>query len=121
MTKYNSLTDEQQAKYLENTYGVTKIKLYETVQHWCPLGDQIGTTKYEMEIIPGKQLAELCELHAKFIDLIKTTYSLESGLGIVLNILKEAYPEAEYIKAVAKCPTNKHMACDAEIEWKKGE
>lgn len=117
MGKYNSLTEKEQAKYLQNTYGVTKIRLYETVQHWCPLGDQIGTTQYTMEIVPGQQLAELCELHSKFIEMIKTTYSLESGLGIILDILKNAYTDAKYIKIIAKCPTNKHMACDAEIEW----
>lgn len=117
MPKYNSLTEEQQAECLKNTYGVTKIRLFETIQHWCPLGDQIGTTQYEMEIIPGNQLAELCELHAQFTNMIKTTYSLESGLKIILYILKDAYPDAKYIKVIAKCPPNKHMACEAEIEW----
>jgi len=121
MSKYNSLTDEEQAKYLKNDYGITKIRLYETIQHWCPLGDQVGTTKYRMEIIPGEQLAELCDLHAKFLSMIKTTYSLESGLGLILKILKESYPDARYIKVIAECPTNKHMACDAEIEWEEGK
>ena len=119
MTKYNSLTDEEQASYLENKYGVTDIKLYETIQHWCPLGDQLGTTQYEMEIVPGKVLAELCELHSKFTAMVGTKYTLESGLGQILDILKEAYPDAEYIKVVAKCPTNKHMACDAMAEYEK--
>lgn len=118
MPKYNSLSDEEQSEYLKNTYGISKIRLYETIQHWCPLGDQVGTTNYEMEIEPGNQLAELCDLHAKFTNMIKTTYSLESGLGIILDILKEAYPDARLIKVIAKCPTNKHMACQAEIEWK---
>lgn len=119
MGKYNSLTDAEQAKYLENTYGVTEIKLYETIQHWCPLGDQVGTTQYEMTIVPGPQLAELCDLHSKFTAMIGTTYSLESGLGQILAILKDAYPTAEYIKVTAKCPTNKHMACDATAEYRK--
>ena len=119
MTKYNSLTDEEQAEYLKNTYGVTEIHLYETIQHWCPLGDQLGTTKYEMVIEPGKQLAELCELHKQFTDMVGTTYSLESGLGQILEILKKAYPDAEYIAVKASCPTNKHMACDAVAEYFK--
>jgi len=118
MGKYNSLSEEEQKSYLKNTYGVNKITLYETVQHWCPLGDQIGTTQYIMEIELGEQLAELCELHSKFIELIKTTYSLESGLGIIMKILKEAYPDARAIRITAKCPTNKHMACDAMMEYK---
>lgn len=117
MGKYNSLTEEEQIQYLENTYGVNEIKLYETIQHFCPLGDQIGTTQYEMIIHPGMQLAELCELHSKFTGLIGTKYSLESGLKIILDILKESYPDAEYIKVTAKCPPNKHMACDATIEY----
>lgn len=119
MGKYNSLTDEEQAKYLENTYGVTEIKLYETIQHWCPLGEQLGTTQYEMEIYPGKQLAELCELHSKFTAMVGTKYTLESGLGQILEILKNAYSDAKYIKVIAKCPTNKHMACDAIAEYEK--
>lgn len=119
MGKYNSLTDEEQAEYLKNTYGVTGIRLYETIQHWCPLGDQLGTTKYTMEIHPGKQLAELCELHSKFTAMVGTTYSLESGLGQILDILKEAYPDAEYIKVEASCPTNKHMTCDAIAQYMK--
>lgn len=117
MGKYNSLSDKEQADYLVNTYGVREIKLYETIQHFCPLGDQVGTTNYEMIIHPGKQLAELCELHSKFTGMIGTTYSLESGLEKILNILKEAYPDAEYICVTAKCPTNKHMACDATAEY----
>lgn len=119
MGKYNSLTDEEQAKYLENTYGVSEITLYETIQHWCPLGDQVGTTNYTMKIVPGRKLAELCELHSKFTAMIGTTYSLESGLGLILEILKEAYPDAEYIQVKASCPTNKHMACDAVAEYSK--
>lgn len=119
MPKYNSLTDEQQAEYLKNTYNVSEIKLYETIQHWCPLGDQVGTTKYTMTIYPGEQLAELCALHKKFTDMIGTVYSLESGLGQILEILKEAYPDARYIKVEASCPTNKHMACDAVAEYVK--
>lgn len=119
MGKYNSLSEEAQAEYLKNTYGVTEIKLYETIQHWCPLGDQLGTTKYEMVIHPGEQLAELCELHAKFTAMVGTTYSLESGLGQILGILKDAYPTATYIKVTASCPTNKHMACDATAEYVK--
>ena len=117
MGKYNSLTAEEQANYLVNKYSVTKIKLYETIQHFCPLGDQVGTTSYEMIICPGEQLAELCELHSKFTGMIGTTYSLESGLGQILEILKEAYPDAWYIGVTAKCPTNKHMACDAVAEY----
>lgn len=122
MGKYNSLSAEEQADYLVNDYGVTEIKLYETIQHWCPLGDQVGTTNYEMIICPGKQLAELCELHSKFMSMIGTTFSLESGLGKILNILKEAYPDAKYIWVTAQCPTNKHMACDATVEyWREDE
>ena len=34
MAKYNSLSDEEQAKYLENSYGITELNLYETIQHW---------------------------------------------------------------------------------------
>ena len=119
MSKYNSLSDEEQAKYLENSYGITELTLYETIQHWCPLGDQVGTTKYTMTIRPGKQLAELCELHYDLMKLIGTTYSLESGLELVLNILKKHYTDAKYIKVIASCPTNKHMACDAVIEYSK--
>ena len=119
MTKYNSLTDEQQAEYLKNSYGITRLTLYETIQHWCPLGDQIGTTKYTMVIEPGEQLAELCALHYDLMKLMGTTYSLESGLELVLDILKKHYTDARYVKVTASCPTNKHMACDAEIEYKK--
>ena len=117
MGKYNSLSAKEQAEYLKNTYGVSEIRLYETIQHWCPLGDQLGTTKYEMTIMPGEQLAELCELHKQFTDMVGTTYSLESGLGKIVEILKKAYPDAKYIRVTASCPTNKHMACDATAEY----
>ena len=51
--------------------------------------------------------------------MVGTTYSLESGLGQILEILKKAYPDAEYIAVKASCPTNKHMACDAVAEYFK--
>ena len=46
--KINSLSEEEQNSYLENNYGISVIKLYEEIQHKCPLGEQVGVTKYEM-------------------------------------------------------------------------
>ena len=117
--KINSLTDEKQAELLENTYGVTELHLYEDVQHFCPLGEQVGVTHYDMIIRPGNQLAEFIQLHWTIQDLMGKTFTLESGAGIVMDILKKAYPDAEYIKVTSSCGTNRHMAVDCTIEYNK--
>ena len=116
--KINSLTEEEQAKWLDNTYGVKVLRLKEDIQHNCPLGEQVGVTHYEMEIHPGKQLAELIALHWKIQEMVGQTFALESGVAQVLGILKEFYPDASYIKVVSSCPSNRHMAVEAEVEYK---
>lgn len=117
--KINSLTEEKQAEYLKNTYGVTELHLYEDVQHFCPLGEQVGVTHYDIVIRPGQQLAEFVRLHWDIQDLMGKTFTLESGAGIVMDILKKAYPDAEYIKVTSSCGTNRHMAVDCTIEYNK--
>ena len=117
--KINSLTEEKQAEFLKNTYGVTELHLYEDVQHFCPLGEQVGVTHYDIVIRPGQQLAEFVKLHWEIQDLMGKTFTLESGAGIVMDILKKAYPDAEYIKVTSSCGTNRHMAVDCTIEYNK--
>lgn len=117
--KINGLTDAEQTKLLDNTYGVTELHLYEDVQHFCPLGEQVGVTHYDMVIKPGKQLAEFVQLHWDIQDLMGKTFTLESGAGIVMDILKKYYPDAEYIKVTSSCGTNRHMAVDCTIEYTK--
>lgn len=117
--KINSLTEEKQAEYLKNTYGVTELHLYEDVQHFCPLGEQVGVTHYDIIVRPGQQLAEFVRLHWDIQDLMGKTFTLESGAGIVMDILKKAYPDAEYIKVTSSCGTNRHMAVDCTIEYNK--
>ena len=117
--KINSLTEEKQAEFLKNTYGVTELHLYEDVQHFCPLGEQVGVTHYDIVIRPGQQLAEFVKLHWEIQDLLGKTFTLESGAGIVMDILKKAYPDAEYIKVTSSCGTNRHMAVDCTIEYNK--
>lgn len=117
--KINSLTEEKQAEFLKNTYGVTELHLYEDVQHFCPLGEQVGVTHYDIIVRPGQQLAEFVRLHWDIQDLMGKTFTLESGAGIVMDILKKAYPDAEYIKVTSSCGTNRHMAVDCTIEHNK--
>lgn len=117
--KINSLTEEKQAEFLKNTYGVTELHLYEDVQHFCPLGEQVGVTHYDIVVRPGQQLAEFVRLHWDIQDLMGKTFTLESGAGIVMDILKKAYPDAEYIKVTSSCGTNRHMAVDCTIEYNK--
>lgn len=117
--KINSLTEEKQAEFLKNTYGVTELHLYEDVQHFCPLGEQVGVTHYDIIVRPGQQLAEFVRLHWDIQDLMGKTFTLESGAGIVMDILKKAYPDAEYIKVTSSCGTNRHMAVDCTIEYNK--
>lgn len=117
--KINNLTEEEQASYLENKYGIKQINLYEDVQHKCPLGEQVGVTHYDIEVHPGKQLAEFIKLHWEIQDLMGKTFTLESGASQVLDILKKHYVDPEYIKVKASCGTNRHMAVDVIVEYKK--
>lgn len=115
--KVNSLSKKEQTRYLTNTYGVNKIKLTEQIQHNCPLGEQVGVTTYTMTIIPGKTLAELVQLHWDIQKMVGKTFTLESGLAEVLEILKKHYKDAKKIEVIASCPTNRHMACEAYLEY----
>ena len=115
--KINSLTEEKQAEYLENTYGITELCLYEDVQHFCPLGEQVGVTHYSIVVKPGKQLAEFVQLHWDIQDLMGKTFTLESGAGMVMDILKKHYPDAKYIRVTSSCGSNRHMAVDCTIEY----
>lgn len=117
--KINGLTNEQQASYLENTYGITELKLHEDVQHHCPLGEQVGVTHYEISVIPGKQLAELIQLHWDIQAMMGQTFTLESGSAQVLDILKSHYTDAKEITVTASCGTNRHMAVDVTVSYKK--
>lgn len=120
MVEINSLSKEEQAQYLKNTYGVSKMKLVEQIQHNCPLGEQVGVTTYTMTIYPGEVLAELVQLHWDIQKMVGKTFTLESGLQEVLNILKSHYTDAKRIEVVASCPTNRHMACEAFLEYENG-
>ena len=118
--KINSLTDAEQASYLDNSkYHIESIKFEEYVQHKCPLGEQVGVTTYKVEVVPGKQLAELIQLHWDIQEMAMTTFTLESGANQVLEILKKHYTDAEYISVKASCPPNRHMAVEVEVEYEK--
>lgn len=117
--KINSLTEEKQAEYLKNTYGISTIKLHEDIQHLCPLGEQVGVTHYEIEVEPENQLAELIQLHWDIQAMMGETFTLESGASKVMEILKNHYTDAQYIKVTSSCGTNRHMAVDVTIEYKK--
>lgn len=117
--KINNLSEEEQAEYLKNTYGISRINLHEEVQHKCPLGEQVGVTKYEIEVAPGNQLAELIQLHWDIQEMMGTVFTLESGAKQVLDTLKKHYTDAKYIKVVASCKTNRHMAADITVEYFK--
>lgn len=119
MPKINDLTAEEQAKYLDNTYGVNYIKLTEQIQHNCPLGEQVGVTTYTIEVEPGKVLAELVQLHWDIQKMVGQTFTLESGLAEIMEIVKKHYTDAEWIEITASCPNNRHMACEATIEYCK--
>ena len=77
--KINSLTEEEQAKWLDNTYNINEIRFTEDVQHNCPLGEQVGVTTYTVEVVPGKHLAELIQLHWDIQKMVGQTFTLESG------------------------------------------
>lgn len=119
--KINSLTETEQNDYLQNTYGITEIRLHEDVQHKCPLGEQVGVTHYEIEVLPYKQLAELIQLHWDIQELMGKTFTLESGSAMVLEILKKHYTDAIAIKVTASCKTNRHMATDVTVEYYREE
>lgn len=115
--KINSLTTQEQGAYLENKYHITEIRLHEEIQHHCPLGEQVGVTKYEIMVYPGKQLAELIQLHWDIQEMMGATFTLESGASQVLAILKKHYSDARYIRVQASCPPNRHMATDVVVEY----
>lgn len=50
--KVNSLSDSEQDKFLTNTYGIEKVQFSEDVQHFCPLGEQLGRKCFMMELDP---------------------------------------------------------------------
>lgn len=115
--KINSLTEEEQAKWLDNTYGIGEIKFVEEIQHHCPLGEQVGVTTYTVEVVPGKHLAELIQLHWDIQKLMGQTFTLESGAAEVLDIVRKAYVDPEYVSVKAKCPPNRHMSVEVEVEY----
>lgn len=115
--KINSLTEEEQAKYLENIYNIRNINFVEQVQHNCPLGEQVGVTTYTVQIIPGKHLAELIQLHWDIQKMVGQTFTLESGAAMVLEKVKKAYIDPEYISVKASCPPNRHMSVEVEVEY----
>lgn len=117
--KINNLTEEEQAEYLKNTYGISSIKLHEDVQHKCPLGEQVGVTHYEIEVQPGEVLAEFIKMHWEIQEMMGKTFTVEGGANQVMEILKSYYIDAKYIKVVASCPSNRHMAVDVEVEYKR--
>lgn len=113
----NHLSEEEQDKYLQNTFGIKDIKFTEHIQHNCPLGEQVGVTTYEVEVIPREHLAELIQLHWDIQKMVGTTFTLESGAAQVLDIVKKAYVDPEYVYVKASCPPNRHMAVDVEVEY----
>ena len=117
--KINSLSDDEQANYLKNTYGVKEVVLHEDIQHNCPLGEQVGVTHYEIKVVPGRYLAELVQLHWDIQKMVGGTYTVESGAKEVLEKVKQAYGDSQYIRVEASCPSNRHMAVDIAVEYVK--
>jgi len=115
--KINSLTNKEQSKYLKNTYNVECIILEEEVQHICPLGEQVGITKYHIEIEPHENLAELVQLHWDIQDLMGKTFTLESGASMVLEIVKKAYIDPYFVSVSASCDKNRHMPAKIEVSY----
>lgn len=107
--KANSLSAEEQASYLENKYGIHDLVLKEDIQHNCPLGEQVGVTHYEIYVVPGKKLAELCQLHWSLQEMVGATFTLESGARMVYDKVANAYPDAKFIEVSASCGMNRHM------------
>lgn len=116
--KVNSLSEAEQQKYLDNTYGIEVIEMQEDIQHFCPLGEQIGVTHYEIEVLPGKHLAELVQLHRDIQAMMGKTFTLESGSAMVLDILKSHYNDAMEIVVTASCGTNRHMATKVTVSYR---
>lgn len=113
----NNLTKEEQDGFLDNDkYNISKIELFEQIQHKCPLGEQVGVTSYEILVIPGKQLAELVQLHWDIQEMMGKVFTLESGLKEIVQIVRKHYTDAKYISITASCPTNRHMAGKFTIE-----
>lgn len=121
MPTINSLSKQEQDAFLENTYDISFITLEEDIQHTCPLGEQIGITHYDIEVIPRKHLAELVALHWSIQEMVGTKFTLESGCEMVLQKVKEAYQDAEWIRVKASCGKNRHMPATVEIEYQNNE
>ena len=117
MNKINSLTEEEQASFLKNKYHVASIKLHEDVQHNCPLGEQVGVTHYEIEVVPNDNLAEYIALHWDIQSMMGKTFTLESGADEVLQKIIKAFKDPKYVKVIASCGTNRHMAVDVAVEY----
>ncbi|MCM1323232.1 MAG: hypothetical protein NC218_03515 [Acetobacter sp.] len=115
--KINSLSEQEQEKYLQNTFNINQIKLHEDIQHNCPLGEQVGVTHYEIEVHPNEHLAELIQLHWDLQKMVGQTFTLESGAAQVLDIVKAAYKDPAYVGVRASCGTNRHMAVDVVVEY----
>ena len=115
--KANSLPAEEQTKLLTNTFGIQLLEMSEDIQHACPLGEQTGVTHYEIEVEPGEHLAELCQLHWDIQKLIGQVFTLESGCAKVLDIVKDAYADAHYVRVTAICGMNRHMPVKATKSW----
>lgn len=115
--KINSLSEDEQNLWLENQYGIKTINFTEDIQHHCPLGEQVGVTTYTIKVVPRGHLAELIQLHWDIQKLMGQTFTLESGAAEVLEIVKKAYIDPEYVSVKAKCPPNRHMSVEVEVEY----
>lgn len=115
--KVNNLSETERQKYLDNTYGIEIIEMQEDIQHFCPLGEQIGVTHYEIKVLPGKHLAELVQLHWGIQAMMGKTFTLESGAAMVLDILRAHYDDAKEIIVTASCGTNRHMATKVTVAY----
>jgi hypothetical protein len=114
--KANSLSESEQKEYLTNVYGIKQVNLTEDIQHFCPLGEQVGITHYEIEVYPGDNLAELLALHWDIQSMVGTKFTLESGAKLVLEKVMSAYSDANYVKVTASCGMNRHMPATVIVD-----
>lgn len=121
MPKINKLTKKKQDKLLENVYGLSDIKLFEDIQHRCPLGEQTCLTHFDIWVRPGKILAELVQLHWDIQKMIGQEYTIETALAEVMKIVRSHYVDAKHIEVKASCSTNRHMATEMTVEYWRNE
>lgn len=92
----------------ENKQGINKIKLFQNVQCFCPLGNDWYTNNIQIEIIPNKIIPDYCEVDEFIRSLSGNNYIIEDVVYSIFEYFKKVY-NCEYVKVESTVTDAKHL------------